>query len=138
MLGHEPRAALSDGRDRGLGERLDLHEPLYGQHWLDDRAAAIAMPDRKRVRLDLLDQALALEVFDEPLAGLVAIEADVGTSLGGHFRVGVHHRDHRQAMALACQKVVRIVTRRDLHRPGSELTRHDRIGDDRDPPPERR
>ena len=61
----------------GLGERLRAHEPLLREQRLDDGAGALAVADGVRVRLDLLHQPARLEVRDDPLARLEAVEAGI-------------------------------------------------------------
>src|SRR6185295_5427572 len=95
MLGDEARllvgrSAVADRGDRRLRERLDLHEPLDRQHRLDDRPTAVALCDRKRVRLDLFDETVRFEILDELLPRVVAVETRIGTGLGAHLRVRVH------------------------------------------------
>src|SRR5690349_21940213 len=54
-----------DGR---TGDRLHLHPPLRRDQWLDYRAAAIAVPDRVVIRLDLLQRAFGPQHLDDALA----------------------------------------------------------------------
>ena len=74
VLGHEARAAVFDGLDRGLGERRDLHVPLVGEIGLEHGAAAVAARHLELVLLDLLEQPGGFELGDDALARLEAIE----------------------------------------------------------------
>ena len=69
-----PVAHVLDG---GLGQRLHLDEPLRARHRLDRRAAAVARADIMIIRLGLDEVALLLEIGQNGLARLVAVEAVV-------------------------------------------------------------
>src|SRR6185436_18688988 len=68
-LRHEDDAAVLHRLDGGLGQRLDLDEPLAGQPRLHHRSAALAVAERDLVRLRLDQQPLLLELRDDALAG---------------------------------------------------------------------
>src|SRR5207302_8325192 len=53
---------LVDVRDHLLRERLRIHEPLLGHQRLDDRAAALAAPERHRMRLAAAAEAQLLQL----------------------------------------------------------------------------
>ena len=112
---HEADAPVFDGADRGLGERRDPDVPLVGQPGLDHRAAAIAARNRQPVRLDLVQEAGGLEVGDDALARLEAVEAAIG---GGRLvvdlRVGRQDVDQRQSQPLADLVVVEVMCGRQL------------------------
>jgi hypothetical protein len=73
-LGHEAHAAVLDRLDGRPGQRLHLHEPLRRQPRLDHRVAAVAVPHRVRVVVDLHQQARRLQVGHDLLAALFAVE----------------------------------------------------------------
>ena len=54
------------------------HEPLVGEQRLEHRVAAVAARHHELVRLDALEQARGLEIGDDALARLEAVEAAVG------------------------------------------------------------
>ena len=92
------------------------------------------MRDGVQVRLDLLDQALLLQPFDDLLAGDEAIETvqfpnclfelrtridtlgELRISLKQELALGGKHIDHRQRVAPTHLEVVEVVRGRDLHR----------------------
>ncbi len=61
------------------------------------------------------------EIFDNPLAGFIAIEAGVLAGRSGHFCVLSDDLDQRQVVAFAGFEIVGIVRGRDLDGAGSEL-----------------
>ena len=121
ILGDELDAAGFDHRDGFFGERLGAHEPLRGDERLDHRLAAVALADGERVRLDLFEQAEALEVFDHAAACFEAVETGVGTGFGGHSAVLVDDLDARQVVTLAGFEIVGIVGGSDFDGAGAEL-----------------
>ena len=75
VLRHEARASVFDGRQRGLGQRRDLHVPLVGEIGLDDGAGAVAARHFELVRLYLLDESGGFELGDDLLARHEAVQA---------------------------------------------------------------
>src|SRR5690606_1769278 len=69
---HELQRAVLRGVVRWLGELLHSHEPLLADHRLDDRVAAVTMPDAVRMRLDLHQQVVVLEPLHHALPGILA------------------------------------------------------------------
>ena len=84
--------------------------------------AAVAVADLVVVVLDVVEEAAGVEVGDDPLAALEAVEARVGGA-GElvHRAVAVHDVDLLEAVALADEEVVRVVGGRDLHDARAEL-----------------
>ena len=78
LLGHELDAAVFHGGNGRLGQRLGGHIPLVGQPGLDHHAGAIALGRLQAVRLDLLQQAGGVEVLDNALARLEAVQPCIG------------------------------------------------------------
>ena len=72
---HEADAAVFDRRDRRLGQRCDAHVPLVRQPRFEHGVAAIAARHLQRVRVGLFEQSGRLQVRDDALACLEAIEA---------------------------------------------------------------
>ena len=123
-LGQDAHGAVAHGLERRRGERRHLHEPLVGQARLDHGVAAVAMPHRVLVRLDLHERARLARASRRcaraPRSGR-ARAAPSGTRPAAsvdlaHDAVGVDHDRHRQLVPLADLEVVRVVRRRDLHR----------------------
>ena len=131
-LGHDADAPVAHGRQGGVGQRLDAHEPLRGDHRLDDLAAALRARHGQLVGLFAEHQPGGAHIFPELLAAFEAVQAGVGPAVGVDARRFVQHGDDRQAVALADLEVVRVVPGRDLERPGAELAVDVFIGDDRD------
>ncbi len=125
--------AVPDGVAGRLGQRADLDPPLHRQPRLDGGLAARAVAHRVDVRALLGDDpALGAQRGDDRRAGLQPVQAQERAVHGDH-RVLVHHRDVRQAVALADLEVVRVVGRGHLDGAGAELRVDVLVGDDRDP-----
>jgi hypothetical protein len=73
-----------DGR---FGERLDLDEPLARDQRLNDGVASLTAADVVGIAFALHQPSLSLQVGDDPLPGLVAVEPGVSARLGGHARI---------------------------------------------------
>ena len=85
-----------------------------------------------RMRNNLHQQSLGLQILYHSLAGLVAVHAVVLTALAVDGCVIVHDADFRQVMAASYLKVIRVMSRSDLHAAGTELFVNILIRDDRD------
>ena len=131
-LRHEGDAAVAHRRDRRLGERPDVHPPLLRDDRLHHRARALRVPDRVRVRLDLLDQPLRLEVLDDTVARLEAVDAGVAPGVLVERAVGREDVDRLEPVPLADLEVDRVVAGRHLERAGPRLDLDRLVGDDRD------
>ena len=94
--------------------------------------AAVTLAHALRIVLDLLQQALLLQLLHHGLAGLVAFEALEGAAVLVDVAVGGEDVDFLQPMALAGLVVVGVVGGRDLHHARSELAVDEVVGDDRD------
>ena len=124
------------GHAAGAAVRLHLarevHVPLVGQIRLDDGAGAIPARHHQRVVLHRVQQAGGFEVGDDLFARFVTVEAAISRRrLVVDARVGRHHVDLGQPVALADGEVVEIVRRGDLDAAGAErrvdvLVRNDR------------
>jgi hypothetical protein len=114
----------------GLAHR---HEPLVGEHRLDDDTGAIAARHLQEMRLDLVEEALLLEIADHEFARSEAIQAAI--ALRGvvvDARVERQDRDHRQLVTLTHRVVIEIVCRRHLDTAGAEREIDVGVGNDRD------
>ena len=151
VLRDDRGAPLAHAGDRRLGERLGVDVPLVGEERLDRHAAAVAVRDRVRVLVRLLDELALLHHRDDAVARREAVEpvervdrlararADGGTSVekirvAAQADVGlrVHDVDDRQIVPAADLEIVEVVRRRDLHRAGAGLRIGVFVGDDRD------
>ena len=91
-------------------------------------------PHRVCVRNDFYKISLLLQFFYDSLSRLVAVHACVFAAIFIDRGVIVHDVDLRQVMALAYLEVIRVVSRCDLHRSGTELFVYIIIRNDRDFP----
>ena len=133
VLGNELDVAVLDHFDRAIRQRLNLHEPLRRQARLDDGLAAAAFAQRHNVILRADQEAAALQILQNFLPRLEAVQPLVWAGVLVHLRDFVHHLDLRQVVAQPGLEVVGIMRRRDLHRAGAELgIGQDVVGDDRD------
>ncbi len=140
LPGDEADLAAVDDLDRALRDRLAVgarlahgDEPLVREHRLDDLPGAGAARHHQAVLAGLDEQTQHVEVGDDALAGLEAVESAIGLGrLVVDLRVEVEHANRRQAVALSDRIVVGVVRRRDLDHPGAELAVDVGVGDDRD------
>ena len=134
----DPRPAFPDRCQCARGKRRHANEPLDAEPRLDDRPAAIAVPDDHLVRTRVLEVAALAEPVEDRLAGLVSVTADELATGGVDPRLLVQHGDGRKPVALRDLVVVRIVGRRDLDRARPEGPLDVLVGNDRQAPPEER
>ena len=123
-LRDDPDAPVPDSFQGGLRQRLDLDEPLLGDHRLDDLAAALGARHVERVGFFLDDQTGSLHISPKFFAAVKAVQTGIRPADFGHFRLPVQHRKDRQPVALADVIVVGVMPGSDLQRPGAELARH--------------
>ena len=128
--------ARLDELEPAPGEVVHLHEPLVGEERFDHLAAAVAARHLQLVGLDLDQQAGGLEVGDDQLARVEAIQAaklfgDV-IARRDDLRLVGEDVDHRQRMPLADRVVVEVVRGRDLDHAGAEGLVDVVVGDHRD------
>ena len=128
-FGDELYSAVLDDVYRFLCQRLHLHEPLRGQHRLDDLAAAVAAADVVTVRLDLDEVALLLQTGDDGLARLVAIHSVVLAAVYD-LAVLVDALYLLKVMAQADLIVVGVVAGGHLDGAGAEAKLNVIVGDD--------
>src|SRR5579883_331522 len=74
-LQNKANASIPHRLDRRFGQRLDLHEPLLGDHGLDNIVAPTAVADTVNVVLDADEQSLLLELLNHGLARFETIQA---------------------------------------------------------------
>ena len=123
------RVAGADRIAGHLRQLVNLDEPLLGQARLHGLLGALGVAHAVHVgELAGHDAPLLLQRQADFLASLVALHA-VELSAGVRNVAGlVHDHRHRQIVALAHRKVVRVVRRGDLHRTGAELRVHVVVG----------
>ena len=85
-LRDDARGAALHRRERRLGERLHLHEPLRREHRLDDRLAALAAADGHDVLLAAALEAEAAQILLDQLARLLRSRPRSVSSAAGRSR----------------------------------------------------
>ena len=78
VVGHEADPSVFHCFDGGSRQWCDPHVPLVGEKRLDNGSGAVAAGHHQLVVDDFFEQPLRLEVGDDPPAGLVAVQSDVG------------------------------------------------------------
>ena len=133
----------------GLASVFGVDIPLVGEERLDDDVRAVAMRHGVDMRLDLLDQALRLQLARRCVLRAAKRSRPCNSRSSSQLRLGstpcdevgiaaarasppVEDVDLRQVVALADLEVVEVVRRRDLHRAGALLGVGIFVGDDRD------
>ncbi len=108
------------GVNRLVCQRLAVHPPLQHGKGFNDHAASLRATRCKASWFDLRKETEFFEVFDDLFPRFVAVHAHE------FRRTGIHHRcfeaDDLNALKVVSNttlKVVGIVSRRDLHGPGS-------------------
>jgi hypothetical protein len=126
--------SVADHFDGRRGQRLDLYEPLPGDHRLDVGVALAVHADGVGVLLDLRQEALLFEEGHDVLAGHVAIETfECGAGGRGHLAVFADDLHLRQVVAEAGLVVVLVVGRGDFDDAGAEgRIDQDGVADHRD------
>src|SRR5205823_1736666 len=119
-IGDDGDASVEDGGQSRRGQRPDADEPLPADEGLDDRAAALAVPDSVGVRLLLDKQARAVEYLDNLVTRGEAIESGERPGVFVHGAVEVHNVDDWEAMALANLEVSWVVAGSDLDGAGTK------------------
>src|SRR5690606_27061367 len=139
VLGDELRTSILNRLD-GLFRQLGgVHIPLVRQPRLDRNAGAISVRDHVRIRLDFFEQPLGLEIGNDALSRLEAVEPAVGLRrVLVDARLGVEDVDHRQIVPTANLEVVEVVRRGDLDRAGPLLRIGILIRNDRNLTPDQR
>ena len=128
-LRDDPDLAAPNGLDGRLGDRRHPHVPLLRHDGLHDLVAPVAVAHGVAVRVDLLQQAVPLQLLDdlgpdgEPVLALVRAGVLI------HRAVEVHHVDDVEAVALADIEVVVVVAGSHLEGAGPELGVHGVVGD---------
>lgn len=116
--------------DRGLSQWLHLDEPLRRQPGFDLHPGAFGMANAVDDWLNFDQVAAGLQRLDQVFAALEAVLALILASVFVHRAVVVHTVNAGQVVAVADLKVVRVMRRRDLHRPGAKLGIGMFVGDD--------
>ena len=122
---------LRDGFRLALAHFAHGDEPLVGQHRLHHLARAGANGQHVFVRLDVDDITARLQIGQELLARLVAVQPPVGR--GAVFidaRLRREDGDERQVMPLGAGVVVEVVRAGDLHAAGAEFAIDEVVGND--------
>ena len=152
VVRHEADAPVLHRGDGGLRQGGGAHVPLVREPGLDDGPGAVPARDHELVVLDAGQEPLGLQVRDDPLACLVAVEPHIGggdqLTLFGEIdadgRIRGEHVDEA-AMGLTADRqlvpvtqpdlvVVEVVGRGDLDAAGAEGGVRVLVGDDGDAP----
>ena len=80
-IGHEAQLALFNRLDGRPGQFVHADEPLFLDHRLDRRLAAVMRADSVLMLLDLDEIAARLEVLDDLLSRLVAVHAGIPSAV---------------------------------------------------------
>src|SRR5690606_32386966 len=78
VLGDELRTAILNGLYAFFRQLGGIHVPLVREPRLDRHARTIAVRDHMRVRLELFEETLSLQIGDDTLSRLEAIKPAVG------------------------------------------------------------
>ncbi len=122
-LGNETDAPVAHRVEGGARQRLDAHEPLLRDDRLDDGAGALAVAHGVRIRLDALDEPARLEVGDDAVTRLEALEPRVRARLLVEVAVRGQNREHRQSVPFTDLEVDRVMARRHLQRTRARFQR---------------
>src|SRR5262249_52559899 len=115
VLGDKHGAAGLDRADRLLRQRLGVAIPLVGEPRLDDDARAVAVRHHVSVRLGLLDEPERLEIGEDALSRLEAIEATIGLRrVLVQSRVTIEDVDELEPVPPPDLEIVEVVRRGDL------------------------
>ena len=128
-LGREADASFLDGRDRRRGELLHRAPPLQHDERLDARVAALARGHGVAVRLLSLEEPALAHPREDALTRLRLRQPGEVPRPFAHAPVEPDHGQLLEPVLAPDLEVHRIVPRRDLERPGSEL-RVDLLGGD--------
>ena len=131
VFGHKLEVAQRHGIEPALRQRFHFHEPLIGEHGLDNRIGAAAARHHQLVRLGLAEKTLRFEIGEHTLACVKAIKSAIRR--GGvvvDFCVQREDADGFELMPHAHLIVVEIMRRGDFHAAGAEGGINVIIGDD--------
>ena len=112
------------------GQRGAVQPPLGPDHGLNDIPRSRALGNLHGVVLFLDEQTELLEFLLHLSTSSKSVHAGKLGALGVDRAVVGQDVEHRQPVALADGKIVRVVRRRDLDAPGAELLVHICVGDD--------
>ena len=131
MVGVEADVAALDGREAARGEPVHLHEPLVGQHRLDDDTGAPRLRLRHRVLSRFEQITVAFELRHHGLASDVTIHAAKrDRPVVVDLRVQGEDDDQRQVVAHRGAIVVEVVRAGDLDAARAEGHVDHRVGHD--------
>ncbi len=124
IVGHHLDQVFAHDFLRRLRQRRHLAEPLRGNPRLHFGLAAVAHAHRVRDVLDFFEQAQFLKIVHDAGARNEAVEPGIFSGGRAHVRVGGHHVDFGQVVALPDFEVVGIVRGGDLHHARPEFAVH--------------
>ena len=124
--------------DRRFCQFFHLYKPLLLDQRLYRCAAAVMGSHRMGMGNDFYKKSLLFQIFYDHLSRFIAVHTRIFSAFFIDGGVIVHNVDLFQVVTFAYLKVVRIVSRRDLHRSGSELLIYIIVRHDRDLPADQR
>ena len=134
----ELNPAVPNGGRRRLRHPPGTHEPLLGEHRLDDRSRTLGVSDRVLVVFDSLYKVPLFEPADQVRACLEAVLTGERAGVFVERPILVQDVDHFKVLADAHLIVVGIVAGRHLHRARTERRIDGVVGDNRNPTFQRR
>ena len=132
--GHDLRFPLDHGRARHLRQRFYLDEPLPRNGRLDVCPAPVTLSDTVDIRFLADQESFPLKIPDDISPALEAILSLINTSPFIDHGIAVHDLDGFELVPCRNGKVIGIMGRGNLYRPGTELHAHIIVGNDRYPP----
>ena len=121
--------------DNTLGvffELVDSHEPLLGEPRLELVVAAIAMHDGVIMIVNMIEQTERLKLVDDGFTAFVSVHAGELAIAFDHVRGLVENIDLLKVVTLTHRVIVRVVSRGNLDKAGTELGIDVKIGEDGD------
>ncbi len=143
-LGKELDPAIAHHFQCRFGQRRHSHKPLVRQIRLDRRLGPVRVPHLRLVRLLFDQQAVACQIVQHALSGLVSLHAGIRPAILVDLAIRRQDVDQVNLIGFALMSlphgiVVRIMRRCHLHHAGAELGVHqDVIGDNGNLPPHQR
>ena len=124
ICGNDACPPLLHSSDCLLCQRAHLDKPLLGEEGFNHCLAAVAVPHRMAVRLDLFKLSSALQILQDLLAAFEPIHVLVRPCQFVHSALFVDHLYSFKPMGISNFKVVGVMGRGDLQGPGSKFRIH--------------
>ena len=118
---HKLQLSCFQSIDGRFCQFFHLYKPLLFDQRLYCSAAAVMGSDRVSMGNDLYKVSLLFQIFYDSLSRLIAVHSGIFSAFFIDRGIVIHNVDFFQIVALAHFKVIRVVSRRNLHSSGSEL-----------------